>query len=301
MRMKEISIIFKCLKQLISASERAQKCGMNGDVIMWKWEAIGQPRAVAVIFHSAYEHHAWYAWLIEKLRHEGFHVVTGDLPGHGEEYKYLRQHNEDFADYYRFAKQLMEVAMNESLPVFVIGNGLGALLAVRTIIRNQFEVAGIILSSPWMQLKLHPGKLPKTFMTISAFPSSMKLKHDLSFEDITSNIEAQLEMKDDIPFNTLVTVKWYNELQSLMKLLKTYNEVCLPNIPVLLMTGGADRIIDANATVQWLFAQKLTFFQYREWKQANHNLYLEIERDDVFKMTKDFMNSASRMLGYITE
>ena len=30
---------------------------------MWKWEAEGQPKAVVVIIHSAYEHHRWYAWL----------------------------------------------------------------------------------------------------------------------------------------------------------------------------------------------------------------------------------------------
>lgn len=266
---------------------------------MWKWDAIGQPRAVAVIFHNAYEHHAWYAWLIEKLRHEGFHVVTGDLPGHGEKNKYNRHHDENFSDYYKFTKQAVEVAMNEALPVFIIGVGLGALLAIRTVVKNNFEIAGIVICSPWMHLKLHPGNLPKTI--ISALSSSMKLKHNITFKDITRNIEAQMEMKDDIPFNTQVTGKWYGELQNLMKLLKDYDEVALPNIPLLLMNGSADRIIDTNATIQWLYAQKLSFFQYREWKQANHNLFLEIEREDVFKMTRDFMNSSLRTLGYITE
>lgn len=52
---------------------------------MWKWEAEGQAKAVVVFIHSAYEHHRRYAWLIEKLRMSGMHVITGDLPGHGEE------------------------------------------------------------------------------------------------------------------------------------------------------------------------------------------------------------------------
>ena len=52
---------------------------------MWKWEAEGQPKAVVAIVHNAYEHHSRYAWLIQKLRSGGFHVVTGDLPGHGAE------------------------------------------------------------------------------------------------------------------------------------------------------------------------------------------------------------------------
>ena len=52
---------------------------------MWKWEADGQARGVAVVIHSAYEHHRRYAWLIEELRSRGFHVIAGDLPGHGED------------------------------------------------------------------------------------------------------------------------------------------------------------------------------------------------------------------------
>ena len=44
---------------------------------MWKWEADGQAKAVIAILHGAYENHRWYAWLIEKLRLEGFHIVMG--------------------------------------------------------------------------------------------------------------------------------------------------------------------------------------------------------------------------------
>ncbi|MEG0386151.1 MAG: alpha/beta hydrolase, partial [Solibacillus sp.] len=59
---------------------------------MWKWEAEGQPKAVVAILHSAYEQHHWYAWLIERFRSAGFHVVMGDLPGHGKQGQYLRYH-----------------------------------------------------------------------------------------------------------------------------------------------------------------------------------------------------------------
>ena len=63
---------------------------------MWKWEAEDKPKAVIVIIHSAYEHHRRYAWLIEKLRSSGFHIVIGDLPGHGEQTIAKVAHNEPF-------------------------------------------------------------------------------------------------------------------------------------------------------------------------------------------------------------
>lgn len=92
---------------------------------MWKWETDVQAKAVVVIVHSAFEHHRWYAWLIEKLRTEGFHVVMGDLPGHEEGSRYTRVHDELIDEYLLFIKQLMQSALQYQLPVFVIGHGLG--------------------------------------------------------------------------------------------------------------------------------------------------------------------------------
>ncbi len=79
---------------------------------MWKWETEDHAKAVVVIIHSAFEHHRWYAWLIEKLRVEGYHVVMGDLPGHGEEGKYSRIHNETVNEYIKYIKNLMESALS---------------------------------------------------------------------------------------------------------------------------------------------------------------------------------------------
>ena len=61
-------------------------------------KAEGQPKAVVAIVHNVYEHHSRNAWRIQKLRNSGFHVVTGDLPGHGQ--KASREiHNEQVDKY----------------------------------------------------------------------------------------------------------------------------------------------------------------------------------------------------------
>ena len=266
---------------------------------MWKWEAIGQPKAVAVILHNAYEHHAWYAWLIEKLRNEGFQVVMGDLPGHGTLNANMKYHDEDFSSYYSYATKLLEVAFSQNLPVFIIANGLGANIAIRTMFKKRFEIAGLVLVSPWLHLKLAPGKMSKTIASLGAITSNMKLKHDISLDDLTRNIEAQLEMQDEQPFKPVVSVKWLNDLNNLNKLLKDTVEIKLPDVPVLIMTGGEDRIIDSHATIQWLYGQKFSNFQYKEWKMAKHSLFFEMEREDVFYVTRDFMLNNLRAIGYI--
>ena len=267
---------------------------------MWKWDAEGQPKAVVAIFHSAYEHHAWYAWLIEKLRGSEFHVVMGDLPGHGEQAKNHRYHDEEFGEYYSYAKRLIQVAQAENLPVFIIGNGLGATIAARAIYRHKFECAGLIMVSPWLHLKLEPGKLSKALSSLSAITSNVKLNHEISYNMLTRNFEVYGEMKDEVPFNTVVTVKWYRQLQQLMRLWKD-PEVKLPDTPILLMTGGRDRITDVKASKQWLMHQDVKHFQYREWKDGLNSLFFEMEREEAFQLTKDFMNNSLRSLGYIVK
>ena len=152
--------------------------------------------------------------------------------------------------------------------------------------------------SPWLHLKLEPGKLSKALSSFSALTSNVKLNHDIKHNTLTRNFEVYEEMKDEVPFNTVVTVKWYRELQHLLKMLKDH-EVKIPTIPVLLMTGGRDKITDIAASKQWLVQQNLKHFQYREWTDSLNSLFFELEREEVFLLTNDFMNNSLRSLGYI--
>lgn len=267
---------------------------------MWKWEADDQPKAVVAIIHSAYEQHRWYAWLIEKLRSAGFHVVMGDLPGHGEMSKYARYHDEEFSDYSKYTKQLLNVALEYNLPLFIIGNGLGATIAMHVLQKKKIECAGLVLTSPWLHLKLAPGKMSSALTSLSAITSNVKIKHELTMQHFTRNVDIYKEMNEHFPLNNTVTVKWYRDIQQSMRQLRD-PEWLLPNMPLLLMTGRNDKVVDNTVTKQWLMQQKLSEFQYKEWPDSLHCLYFEMEREDVYRYTKDFMENVLRSLGYIIE
>lgn len=267
---------------------------------MWKWEADEQPKAVVAIIHSAYEEHRWYAWLIEKLRSAGFHVVMGDLPGHGDASKYARYHDEDFEDYTLYAKQLFKVALEYNVPLFVIGHGLGALIAMHVLQRGKIECAGFIMTSPWLHLKLSPGKMSSALTSLSAITSSVKIKHELTLQHVTRNVDIYNELGSHFPLNNIVTVKWYRDIQQTTRQVRD-PERLLPNMPLLLMTGQNDKVIDHAAVKQWLLQQKLTEFQYKEWPDCLHSLYFELEREEVYRYTEDFIGNVLRALGYIID
>lgn len=261
---------------------------------MWKWEAEGQPKAVVAIVHNAYEHHRRYAWLIQKLRSSNFHVVMGDLPGHGMQDGRMI-HNEKFDTYINYVKRLLEVGLTDGLPLFVIGHGLGATLTMRVLQTEKVVCAGAILSSPWLALQHQPAKLSSIFTKIS---SSMKVNHDIEIELLTRNTDIYLESKNDKLYSSTVTAGWYRELQQFMKTVYSH-EGMVRNIPVLMHIAGNDKIIHYEPARDWLLRQELTEFQYKAWKGLFHDLHQEPEREEVFLYTEAFMHTSLRSLGYI--
>lgn len=264
---------------------------------MWKWETDGQAKAVIVIIHSAFENHRWYAWLIEKLRTEGFHVVMGDLPGHEEGSKYTRVHDELIEEYLRFIQQLMHNALSYQLPVFIIGHGLGGTLAIQFLKKKSVECAGLILTSPWFNLYKHSSLLTNAIASMSFVPSK-RISLEIEKKYLTRNIDGLNEMEDDIPFHSTVTVRWYREVQQLMKSLTAQQEKTL-ELPILLITAKQDKVADCEAARKWLLMQKTMEFQYKNWPYSYHNVFHDNEREEVFFYVKDFMNNVLRSIGYI--
>lgn len=265
---------------------------------MWKWEAEGQPKAVIVIIHSAFEQHKWYAWLIEKLRTEGYHIVMGDLPGHGEQSKYSRVHDETIINYLLYIKQLYQNALTYELPIFLIGHGLGGTLAIEFLKKNKIECAGVILTSPWLQLKKQKNLLANAVTSFGKIASQKKVSLHFEKKMLTRDIDGYQEMIDDIPYHSNVTVRWYRDVYQLIKNITSQQESTL-SIPILVLTGQQDKITEIKMTRKWLLQQNSNEIRYKEWPHGYHNLFQDNERQLVFLYVKDFINNVSRSLGYI--
>ncbi|MBQ0138988.1 MAG: alpha/beta hydrolase [Kurthia sp.] len=265
---------------------------------MWKWEAEGPAKAVIVIIHSAYEHHRRYAWLIEKLRVAGFHVIAGDLPGHGEASKKHPVHEESLKDYEQYIKMMIQEATHYNLPLFLLGHGLGATFAIHIVEKFKFEIAGLILTSTWLHLKHQQSKMVAAFKGVSKIAGGVKMNHDITIKQLSRSYEFYAEEKDDPYYHTMVTVRWYHELQRFIKAIYQV-ENRFKDVPVLMMNAKADKIIDIGYNRQWLEKQKISEYQYKEWDSCYHDLYQEPERDLIYHYVEDFISNRLRTIGYI--
>ena len=261
---------------------------------VWKWEAEGQPKAVVAIVHNVYEHHSRNAWLIQKLRNSGFHVVAGDLPGHGVESQ-GKIHNEQVDTYTKYVEKLIEVGLGDNLPFFIIGHGMGATFVMRLLQRKKIECAGVVFSSPWLALRHQP---PKFSNVLTKLSSSMKLDHEIDVEMLTRNSELYEEIQSDENYGTESTVSWYKELQAFMKLV-VQHEGNMHDTPVLMHIAEEDKITDTSTVKKWLIRQDLSELQYKQWKHLYHDIYQEPEREEVYLYTESFMNNVLRSVGYV--
>ncbi|HWK24600.1 MAG TPA: alpha/beta hydrolase [Ureibacillus sp.] len=265
---------------------------------MWKWEAEGQAKAVVVLLHSAFEHHQWYAWLIEKLRTEGYTIVMGDLPGHGKNSKYGKIHDEAIEEYTEFIKKLMQNALLYELPVFIIGHGLGGTLAINFLKKNNVECAGLILTSPWLSLRKTTNLLTNAMTSLGSLAPNKKMTLKFDKHMLTRNQDGYEELDDSVPYHSNVTVGWYKDIHNLMKNIISEQEGSL-TVPILLICSKQDKITEPSIGRKWLFNQKSTEIQYKEWPYSYHNLFHDNEREEVYLYCKDFMNNVIRSLGYI--
>ncbi|HET7521980.1 MAG TPA: alpha/beta hydrolase [Bacillales bacterium] len=255
---------------------------------MWKWEA-DDARGVFVLVHGSSEHHGRYEWLIEKWRSEGFHVVMGDLPGHGNTKN--RGHIDSFDEYIETVADWVAEAETYSLPIFLFGHSLGGLVVIRTLMEKSLPVRGVILSSPCTGLVHPPPKPLKMAAKIAdgALPKlKVRLKSSSENPNATRNTERLKKDSEDSLMVKKVSIRWYNELEKAMKLVFE-SEGKFPDVPLLVMQAGDDKIVDKHAVRRWFNRLSVTERAYKEWDGLYHEIFNEPERDAVFRHALGFM------------
>ncbi|WP_028392600.1 alpha/beta hydrolase [Bacillus cihuensis] len=266
---------------------------------MWKWEADVTPKGVIVIVHGAMEHHGRYKWLSQMWRSAGYHVIMGDLPGQGMTTRAYRGHIQSFDQYLLEVKKWIEEAYQYSLPVFLLGHSMGGLIAIRLLQQEELDLAGVILSSPCLGLVKHPSKLMTAIsLGLNVTYPTFRVDSGLTPELVTRNEEVRESDLNDSLYVTKVSVRWYRELTKNMK--EAFEDIPeFQDIPLLLMQGGDDLVVDKRPVREWFNYNLCSEKQYKEWPHLYHEIFNEPERDDVFQYALGFVETRLKTLGYV--
>lgn len=281
-RVSKFALAFFSCVSLLGAPAKAEvqredtaESILNRKTPVYVWQDTAQkPRAVAIAIHGLVMHGGVYNSLANKLASEGLIVMAPDLRGFGRWHNH-KHDKESQLNYDKSLKDIDELVKAASkrypeLPLYCIGESMGAGLAMHTAINNPALVDGLVLSSPALKPRIRVGPI---------ITESLKVHKQVKLEPYIKRYASEdpriiAESLAD-PLVTKRMTTW--EIVKSFKYMRAnlgYAKKLPADIPFLVIQGDNDRLLKSNAVVR-LISKATTKDQTVRWYHNRGHLLLE--------------------------
>lgn len=251
----------------------------NIPISVWRHKDI-KPKAVAIAVHGLVMHGRVYNHLANELVCQGFEVYAQDLRGYGR-----WQTEADTVSYdtsLEDLKELVRAARNEhpDLPLFLIGESMGAGLSLRAAEAMPGDISGLVLSAP--ALKRRNYLEPEMVKDVASLLTNPNRQVDLvpyikkfASEDpkvVTETLQDPLVRKK-------LSLGQLMQTASVIRTNINHVKSIPADMPVLIIQGDHDRMLKQNAVVALLKKLKSTDQTVR-WLPGKGHVLLETAHID---------------------
>lgn len=205
------------------------------------WNAV-EPRGLVGIIHGVGDHCGRFQNVIHPMVTAGFTVFGVDLRGHGHSAG-RRIHVYSWDEYREDLSVFVDVIRNQtaSLPLFIYGHSMGALITAEFLTQRQPTFDGVILSG----IPLIPGAIAKPHLIALARALSRiwpTFALDLGVEQAALSRDAEVVKAygTDPLVSGRVSVRWGTETLAAIERVK--QQASNITLPVLILHGEADRL-----------------------------------------------------------
>lgn len=206
-------------------------------------------RAVLVVVHGLGEHGDRYEYVARHLTGLGYAVCASDLPGHGRS-DGVRSHIRRFAEFANSLHAHVELVRERysGMRMFLLGHSMGGLVALDYLLGHQDGWAGAMLSGPAVRpVPGTPIALVRIGQALAVLAPRVRI-FGLDPEKVCRDpVVVAAYRSDPMVFHGMVTARLAGELLRSMR--RVTGEVGRISLPLLLMQGGADRIVDPEGAV----------------------------------------------------
>ena len=294
------------------------KINMTNSLYYKNLSTVPKIKGVFVISHGMAEHMGRYDWLISKLNSDGFHVISKDHRGHGNN---IHQGNtpglfskkngwikvrDDLDDLFQYVKNKYP-----ELPCVLLAHSMGSWIAL-SLLNKKLNVDSIILSGS--------AKIPRTLIYLQLFvikfeimrngyKAKSKFIDDMTIRKFNRDFAPNRTQNDWISSDKKSVDNYTND--SLCGFIVTnslWHDVCITmlnifkknyylssnfDIPILIITGKNDA---ANAKSKYaralyLFLNKIfKCVQIIILKNSRHEIFTDIEKDVAYDHCMKFVN-----------
>jgi alpha-beta hydrolase superfamily lysophospholipase len=266
----------------------------DGLALFWQaWLPPGDPEGVLLFVHGLCEHSGRYLNPVRYFVSRGWACYGFDYRGHGKS-PGQRVHVSSFDDYLADvgeAHRLVRIRHPEN-PIFPVGHSQGGLLTLLYAERNPEKLPGVIVSSPF--LGIHPDSRPSA-MVMAASKLLSRVTPRMMFGKVANPafLSRDPEVAEDYVADPLVSdrvsARWATSLVDAQH--AAFAGAPTFQTRALVMQAGADRLVDPDATRNWVASAPGNLVEYVEWEGYLHELFNAplIERRPVFEKMEQWL------------
>jgi len=254
------------------------------------WVPEGEARGVVALVHGQGEHMGRYAHVAQAMAEAGLAFAAYDLRGHGLSGG-KRGHTPSYTSHMYDMEEFLEAVEGKypGLPCILYGHSLGGGLVLNYCLRRRPSLAGVIVTSPWLELAFAP---PKSQITLARITNSVYpglVQHSgLETAALSHDPQVIAAYKDDELVHDRITARQFFEVHNAG--LWALDHASEWELPLLLMHGTGDRITSHEASRS--FAQRAKGqIEFRTWIGLFHELHNELEKARVIQTMVNWINA----------
>ena len=243
----------------------------NGPVHAYSWsETDIAPHAVVIGLHGSVQHGKNFTAIANQLAKKGIIFYGMDSRGHG---KWLGLGKVDYrksaADLVEFAEILKK---RHNLPVFCMGESVGASMAIQAASMQPKLFDGLILASAGTRPRF--GDWKTTWQTVKRGIKTLGAKIDLSghIAKIGDDPRSSEEMLSDPQIRKNASLGDLIHTALYIKESNDFAEEVDTRIPILMLQGSEDHVINPDSAKSLFAKLRTTDKRYAEFKGYGHLL-----------------------------
>jgi alpha-beta hydrolase superfamily lysophospholipase len=260
--------------------------GADGTRLFFQTWAPGESRGHIVLVHGFNEHSGRYEHVARYWVEQGLTVWAMDHRGHGRSGG-PRSHVNQFTEYVDDLHHFLTQVVGPVKPVLLC-QSMGGMVGFRYGLKHPEMVRALVLCSPMFGLQVKPRWFERPFVPLlSRFLPT--LLRPAPLEGLSRDPAVVSAYHADPLVGHQATPRWYTEASALMA--ASRSDAPSLRLPVLVLQGGGDRIVDPEAVRAVFEAIGSPQKAFRLYPGLYHELMNEPERAEVMTEIRNWLRA----------